>query len=99
MGQIGVKTNKRRMKNDGWQNYKYAIFYLGLGGAPVSHDGTSPERSKIRWKLDETAMDSCKWIYHGVENDEGCLLVVVAGVGTRRFGQKSSSESSPERKL
>jgi hypothetical protein len=54
---------------------------------------------KMRWKLDETAMDSRKWIYHGVENDEGCLLVVVAGVGTRRFGRKSSSESSSERKL
>jgi hypothetical protein len=57
------------------------------------------ERSKMRWELDETAMDSRKRIYHGVENDEDCLLVVVAGVGTRRFGRKSSSESSPERKL
>jgi hypothetical protein len=75
------------------------IFYLGLGGAPVSHCGTSPERSKMRWELDETTMDSHKRIYHGVENDEGFLLVVVAGVGTRRFGRKSSSESSPERKL
>jgi hypothetical protein len=54
----------------------------------------------MRWELDETAMDSRKRIYHGVENDEGCLLVVVvAGVGTRRFGRKSSSESSPEHKL
>jgi hypothetical protein len=44
-------------------------------------------------------MDSRKRIYHGVENDEGCLLVVVAGVGTQRFDQKSSSESSSERKL
>jgi hypothetical protein len=58
------------------------IFYLGLGGAPVSHGGTSPERSKMRWELDETVMDSRKRIYHGVQNDEGCLLVVVAGVGT-----------------
>jgi hypothetical protein len=72
---------------------------LGLRGAPVSNGETSPERSKMRWKLDETAMDSHKQIYHGVENDEGRLLVVVAGVGTRRFGWKSSSESSPERKL
>jgi hypothetical protein len=31
----------------------------------------SPERSKMRWKLDETAMNSRKRIYHGVENDEG----------------------------
>jgi hypothetical protein len=53
----------------------------------------------MRWKLDETAMDSRKRIYHDVENDEDCLLVVVAGVGTRRFGRKISSESSPERKL
>jgi hypothetical protein len=53
----------------------------------------------MRWELDETAMDSRKWIYHGVENDEGSLLVVVASVGTRRFGQKSWSQSSPERKL
>jgi hypothetical protein len=50
-------------------------------GLPVSHGGTSSERSKMRSKLDETAMDSCKRIYHGVENDEGCLLVVLAGVG------------------
>jgi hypothetical protein len=48
MGQIGVKTNKRRRKNDVWQNCKYVIFYLRLGGAPVSHGGTSPERSKMR---------------------------------------------------
>jgi hypothetical protein len=53
----------------------------------------------MRWELDETTMDSRKRIYHGVENDKGCLLVVVAGVGTRRFDRKSSSESSPERKL
>jgi hypothetical protein len=45
------------------------------------------------------AMDSRKQIYHGVENDEGCLLVVVAGVGTRRFDRKSSSESSLEHKV
>jgi hypothetical protein len=51
------------------------------------------------WQLDETTIDSRKWIYHGVENDEGCLMVVVAGIGTRRFGLKSSSESSSERKL
>jgi hypothetical protein len=57
------------------------------------------EKSKLRWELDEIAMDSRKQIYHDVENDEGCLLVVVASVGTRRFGRKSSSESSPERKL
>jgi hypothetical protein len=75
------------------------IFYLGLGGAPVSHGGTSSEKSKMRCELDEMAMDSRKRIYHGVENDEGCLLVVVAGVGTRQFGRKSSSESSPERKV
>jgi hypothetical protein len=91
--------NKRRRKNDRWQNCKYVIFYLGLGGAPVSHGGTSPERRKMRWELDETAIDSRKRIYHGVENDEGCILVVVAGVGTRRFGRKCSSESSPECKL
>jgi hypothetical protein len=36
----------------------------------------------MRWELDEMAMDSRKRIYHGVENDESCLLVVVAGVGT-----------------
>jgi hypothetical protein len=53
----------------------------------------------MRWELDETVMDSRKQIYHGVENDEGCLLMVVAGVRTRRFGRKNSSESSPERKL
>jgi hypothetical protein len=53
----------------------------------------------MRWKLDKTAMDSRKRIYHGVENDESCLLVVVAGVETRRFDRKSSSESSSERKL
>jgi hypothetical protein len=75
------------------------IFYIGLEGAPVSHGGSSPERSKMWWELDKTVMDSRKRIYHDVENDEGCLLVVVAGVGTRRFGQKSSSESSPEHKL
>jgi hypothetical protein len=53
----------------------------------------------MRWELDEMAIDSRKRIYHGVENDEGYLLVVVAGFETRRFGRKSSSESSPERKL
>jgi hypothetical protein len=53
----------------------------------------------MRWELDETTMDSYKRIYHGVENDEGYLLVVVASVGKRRFGRKNSSESSPERKL
>jgi hypothetical protein len=52
------------------------IFYLGLGGARISYGGTSPERSKMRWELDEMAMDSRKRIYHGIENDEGCLLVV-----------------------
>jgi hypothetical protein len=46
----------------------------------------------MRWELDETAMDLCKQIYHGVENDEGYLLVVVADVGMRRFCRKSSSE-------
>jgi hypothetical protein len=75
------------------------IFYLGLEGALVSLGETSPERSKMRWEIDETAMDSHKRIYHGIENDKGCHLVVVAGVGTRRFGRKSSSESSPERKV
>jgi hypothetical protein len=40
----------------------------------------------MRWELDETAMDSRKRIYHGVENDEGCLLMVMAGVETRWFG-------------
>jgi hypothetical protein len=99
MGQIGVKTNKQRRKNDGWQNCKYVIFYLGLEGPPISHGGISPGRSQMRWELDETAMDSYKQIYHGAENDESCLLVVVAGVGTRRFGRKSSSKSSSERKL
>jgi hypothetical protein len=64
-----------------------------------SAGGTSPERSKMRCKLDETAMNSRKRIYHGIENDKGCLLVVVAAVGTRWFGRKSSSETSPERKL
>jgi hypothetical protein len=53
----------------------------------------------MRWELDETVMDSRKQIYHGIENDEGCLLVVVADVETRRFDRKSLSESSPERKL
>jgi hypothetical protein len=65
----------------------------------VSHGETSPERSQMRWELDKMAMDSRKRIYHDVENDDGCLLVVVAGVGTRRFGQKSLSESSSERKV
>jgi hypothetical protein len=55
--------------------------------------------ANLRWELDETVMDSRKRIYHDVENDEGSLLVVVAGVGTRPFGRKSSSESSQERKL
>jgi hypothetical protein len=36
------------------------IFYHVLGEAPVSHGGISPERSKMRWELDETVMDSCK---------------------------------------
>jgi hypothetical protein len=40
----------------------------------------------MRWELDETAMDSRKRIHHGIENDEGYLLVVVAGVGMRWFG-------------
>jgi hypothetical protein len=53
----------------------------------------------MRWELDETVMNSRKWIYHGIENDEGCLLVVVVGIGTRRFGQKSSSERSSKCKL
>jgi hypothetical protein len=33
----------------------------------------------MRWELNETAMNLRKRIYHGVENDEGYLLGVVAG--------------------
>jgi hypothetical protein len=58
-----------------------------------------PELEKEGWKINETSMNLRKRVYHGIENDEGCLLVVVAGVGTRRFGRKSSSESLPERKV
>jgi hypothetical protein len=40
-------------------------------------------------------MDSRKGHY-GLENDETNLVVVVEFAGTKRFGQKISSESSPE---
>ena len=37
-------------------------------------------------------MDSCNRIYHGVENEENYLWVVVVVVGTRWFARKSSPE-------
>ena len=42
-------------------------------------------------------MDFCKQIYHGEENDEGYLVVVVEFTGTRRTDRKSSPECSPEK--
>jgi predicted metallo-beta-lactamase superfamily hydrolase len=39
----------------------------------------------MRWGIDETVMDSHKQVYHGEENDEGCLLAVVVDAKTRQF--------------
>ena len=41
-------------------------------------------------------MDSCNRIYHGVENEEIYLWVVVVVAGTRRFARKSSPEKVNE---
>jgi hypothetical protein len=49
-----------------------------------------PEKRKKGRRINETSMDLRKRVYHSVENDYGYLLVVVAGVGTWRFGRKSS---------
>ena len=40
----------------------------------------------------QSVMDSCNRIYHGVENEEIYLWVVVVVTGTRWFAQKSSPE-------
>jgi len=41
-------------------------------------------------------MDSIKGIHYGIEDDEIYLVVVVVDAGTRRFGRKSSLNSSLE---
>ena len=35
----------------------------------ISH-GDTRRRMKMRWETGQTVMDSCKRIYHGVENEE-----------------------------
>ena len=46
----------------------------------------------MRWETGQTVMDSCNRIYHGVENEEIYLWVVVVVIETRWFAQKSSPE-------
>ena len=48
--------------------------------------------NKKRWKNSQTVMDSCEGIYHGIENEEIYLWVVVVVAGRRRFARKSSPE-------
>ena len=47
---------------------------------------------KTRWKSGQTVMDSCEGIYHGIENEEIYLWVVVVVAETRWFAWKSSPE-------
>jgi len=44
---------------------------------------------KKRWKSGQTVMDSCEGIYHGVENEEIYLWVMVVVVGMRRLPEKA----------
>ena len=57
----------------------------------ISH-GDTRRRMKMRWETGQTVMDSCNRIYHGVENEEIYLWVVVVVAGTRRFARKSSPD-------
>ena len=59
----------------------------------ASNGDGSPE-NKNEMEMGQSVMDSCNRIYHGVENEEiyvWVVLVVVAG--TRRLARKSSSET------
>ena len=53
-------------------------------------------RRKGNMGNDQTVRDLCKQVYHGEENDEGYLLMVMADAGTPWCCRKSLPESSPE---
>ena len=53
-----------------------------------SGHGGSRRRRNNRWENGQTVMDSCNRIYHGVENEEIYLWVVMVVTGPRRFAQK-----------
>ena len=63
----------------------------GTGSSSSGHGG-SHRRRKNRWENGQTAMDLCNRIYHGIENEEIYLWVVVVVTVTRRFAWKSSSD-------
>jgi hypothetical protein len=53
---------------------------------------SSPEMKKKTWKTVNGAW-ICDRVYHGIENEESYLVVVVEFAGTPRLGWKSLSES------
>ena len=53
-------------------------------------DGSSENKNEM--ETGQSVMDSCNRIYHGVENEEIYLRVVVVVAATRRFARKSSPE-------
>ena len=57
----------------------------------ISH-GDTHRRMKMRWETGQTVMDSCKRIYHDVENEEIYLWLVVVVTEIRRFARKISPE-------
>jgi len=56
-------------------------------------NGDSLSENKKEMETGQSVMDSCKRIYHGVENEEIYLWTVVDVAGTRRFARKSSPET------
>ena len=70
-----------------------------LGEEGRGHGRRWPETEKAMVKFagkkengrgnNETIMDSCKRVYHGIENEEIYRLVVVVDAGTRRFCGKA----------
>jgi predicted metallo-beta-lactamase superfamily hydrolase len=65
----------------GWPSGGGARPWPEKGKNMVVHRSFSSEK-KMRWEIDETVMDSRKQVYHGEENDEGYLLVVVVDART-----------------
>ena len=55
-------------------------------------NGDSSSEKKKEMETGQSMMDSCNRIYHGVENEEIYLWVVVVVAGMRRFAWKNSSE-------
>jgi len=54
--------------------------------------GDTRRRMKMRWETGQTVMDSCKRIYHDIENEEIYLWLVVVVTEMRRFARKISPE-------